>query len=187
MARYSFLTSAARGRASSPSRASSSERASLMPPALPRPPTGTWALTAMGPSFANAVAASSGLRATTPGGMVMPRDARTSLAWYSRSFNCRSRGHLEGAGSLRLPRVVVPALAEATLERRAADHDDAADHEHHDDDQREAAADENRGQGGVAPLRSDRRADGPPGGSVPVLQAVVGDPAPLRVLVRHES
>src|SRR5213593_4314702 len=158
-----------------------------MPPALPRPPTGTWALTAMGPSFAKAVAASSGLRAAAPGGMGMPRDARTSFAWYSRSFNCRSRGRVEGAGSRRLPRVVVPALAEAPLERRAADHDDAADHEHDDDDEREAAADEHRGLGGVAPLRSDRRADGPPGGSVPVLHAGVGDPAPLRVLVRHAS
>src|SRR5437588_6017976 len=67
-------------------RASSALRASLIPPALPRPPTGTWAFTASGPIFSNAAAASSALRATTPGGIGMPSDARTSLAWYSRSF-----------------------------------------------------------------------------------------------------
>jgi len=33
-----------------------------------------------------ASAASSGVFATLPGGMAMPKEARTSLAWYSRSF-----------------------------------------------------------------------------------------------------
>ena len=68
-------------------RASSAVLASLMPPALPRPPTGTCALTATGPSFSNAATASSGLRATMPGGIAMPSEDITSLAWYSRSFN----------------------------------------------------------------------------------------------------
>src|SRR6202158_4529052 len=73
-------------------RASSGELASLMPPALPRPPTGTCALTATGPSSRQAAAASSGVRATLPGGMGMPSEARTSLAWYSRSFKSAGRG-----------------------------------------------------------------------------------------------
>src|SRR5579859_2036456 len=68
------------------SAASSGVFASLMPPALPRPPTGTWAFTATGPISRQAAAASSGVRATFPGGMAMPKEARTSLAWYSRSF-----------------------------------------------------------------------------------------------------
>src|SRR5258708_4242899 len=67
-------------------RASSGVWASLMPPALPRPPTGTWALTATGPISRAAWAASSGVLATFPGGMAMPKEARTSLAWYSSSF-----------------------------------------------------------------------------------------------------
>src|SRR5258706_3250110 len=70
-------------------RASSGVLASLIPPALPRPPTGTWALIATGPSSAQAAAASSGVWATRPGGIGMPREARSSLAWYSRSFNSR--------------------------------------------------------------------------------------------------
>src|SRR5712692_7301534 len=70
-------------------RASSGVFASLMPPALPRPPTGTWAFIAIGPSSAHAAAASSGVCATRPGGMAIPSDASTSLAWYSRSFKSR--------------------------------------------------------------------------------------------------
>src|SRR5579859_4558400 len=70
-------------------RASSGVLASLIPPALPRPPTGTCALTATGPSCEHAAAASSGVRATRPGGIAMPSDERTSLAWYSRSFKSR--------------------------------------------------------------------------------------------------
>src|SRR5437763_2641132 len=66
--------------------ASSGVRASLMPPALPRPPTGICAFTATGPISRQAAAASSGVRATLPGGMAMPKEARTSLAWYSSSF-----------------------------------------------------------------------------------------------------
>src|SRR5205823_1079416 len=57
-----------------------------MPPALPRPPTGTWAFTATGPSSRQALSASSGVWATRPAGISIPRLARTSLAWYSSSF-----------------------------------------------------------------------------------------------------
>src|SRR5579864_1704595 len=71
------------------SRASSGVLARMMPPALPRPPTGTWALTATGPRAEHAAAASSGVRATLPGGIAMPSEARSSLAWYSRSFKSR--------------------------------------------------------------------------------------------------
>src|SRR2546427_2952864 len=71
---------------SAAARASSGVCASLMPPALPRPPTGTWALTATGPSSPHARAASSAVRATLPGGIGIPSEARTSFAWYSRSF-----------------------------------------------------------------------------------------------------
>src|SRR6202171_4309625 len=47
---------------------------------------------ATGPSSAQAAAASSGVRATLPGGMGMPSEARPSLAWYSRSFKSAGRG-----------------------------------------------------------------------------------------------
>src|SRR5229473_6407308 len=70
-------------------RASAGALASLMPPALPRPPTGTWALTATGPRSAQAAAASSGVRATLPAGIAIPSVDSTSFAWYSRSFKSR--------------------------------------------------------------------------------------------------
>src|SRR5438445_2632314 len=70
-------------------RASSGVAASLMPPALPRPPSGTWALTAAGPSSAQAAAASSGVCATLPAGIAIPSVDSTSFAWYSRSFKSR--------------------------------------------------------------------------------------------------
>src|SRR5438067_13843494 len=122
-------------------RASSAEPASLMPPALPRPPTGTCALTATGPSLANAAAASSGLRATTPGGIAMPSEASTSLAWYSRSFTTlRSRRGVEGARLLRA--AVRVTVAERTLHVRAVEEGHReADDDHQHDDEREAATD----------------------------------------------
>src|SRR5438874_2386154 len=88
-------------------RASPALLTSLIPPALPRPPTGTWAFTASGPSFSNAAAASSGLRATTPGGIGIPSEASTSLAWYSRSFM--------GSSILSQGDVAVPTRAAAPL------------------------------------------------------------------------
>src|SRR4029077_19998284 len=163
-------------------RASSAVCASLMPPAFPRPPTGTCAFTATGPSLAYAAAASSGVRATAPGGTAMPSHDRTSLAWYSRSFTLLRR--LERAGRLRVLRVVVPAVADALSERGAVDQDNSADHEHDHDDQRKSAADENRRQRGDA-ATCGRLADRPPHRSVPVLQAVIGDPCSIRVLSRH--
>src|SRR5438270_5501614 len=165
-------------------RASSSLRASLMPPALPRPPTGTCALTATGPSLRNASAASSGSRATAPGGMAMPSEARISLAWYSRSFTPPPSSR-ERARSGRAVLVVVPAFAEALPELRAVDQDDAADTEHDDDDEREPTADQDRRQRNAAAPRRRLSRDRAPGVPVPVEVTVVGDPAPLRVLVRH--
>src|SRR5438093_12955217 len=163
-------------------RASSAEPASLMPPALPRPPTGTCALTATGPSLANAAAASSGLRATTPGGIAMPSEARTSLAWYSRSFTLRRR--VEGAGQVRVP--VRVAVAEPALKVGAVEHEDGqADPEQKHDDQREPAADQHRGHRRNPPALPRLRAYRPPRVAVPVLEPVLRDPAALRVLPWH--
>src|SRR6202521_3653827 len=131
-------------------RASSGDFTSLMPPALPRPPTGTCALTATGPSSAQAFAASSGVRATLPGGIGMPSDARTSLAWYSRSFTTcpdwlwnellSRRGRRERANEVGVAAGI--AVAEAALEVGIADdgkHRDDAEQEDHD--QGDTAAD----------------------------------------------
>src|SRR2546421_2742614 len=144
-------------------RASSAVFASLIPPAFPRPPTGTCALTATGPSFEKAAAASSALRATMPGGMAMPREARTSLAWYSRSFTRLGRRGVEWTGSAGLLRVVLPAVAEAPLEVGVGHDDDAADHQQQDDHQAKAASDQNRGQRDASPARLSLHTDWSPG------------------------
>src|ERR1700746_592730 len=163
---------------SAAARASSGVRASLMPPALPRPPTGTCAFTATGPSRAHAAAASSGVCATPPGGTAMPSAARISLAWYSRSFTLLRR--LQRTGCLRVLRVVVPAVAETLAEGAAGDQEDTADDEDDDDDERESAADQDRRQ------RRDSAASGlsdrSPRRPIPVLQSVIGDPCSVRVL-----
>src|SRR3979409_2593707 len=101
-------------------RASSGVFASLIPPALPRPPTGTCALTATGPSSEHAAAASSGVRATLPGGIGMPSEASTSLAWYSRSFKSGVSVWRYGNSqrNVAVPARAVPALlAERDLQR----------------------------------------------------------------------
>src|SRR5437867_3079392 len=64
-------------------RASSSESAGLIPPALPRPPTRTCALTMQGSGGSTT---SSGLEAVTPRGIGMPYRAKVSFALYSRNF-----------------------------------------------------------------------------------------------------
>src|SRR3989442_15768799 len=122
-------------------RASSAVFASLMPPALPRPPTGICALTATGPSLEKAATASSGVRATMPGGIGMPSEARTSLAWYSRSFKCLGRGGVEWARRGGFSWVGLPAGAEALLGRRVVEQDDATDYPHQDHDESAAAPD----------------------------------------------
>ena len=76
----------ARMRAASRS-ASSGVSTTAIPPALPRPPIGTCALTATRPSSRAAAAASDGVRANRPSGMGMPAAANCCFAWYSRSFN----------------------------------------------------------------------------------------------------
>src|SRR6266550_2507602 len=140
--------------------ASSGVRASLIPPALPRPPTGTCALTATGPSLAHAAAASSALRTTSPGGIAMPSEARTSLAWYSRSFT--SGCGVEWAIQV-LVVVAVPAVAEGVLEVRAVQRKHGqADAEDEDDHERKSAADQDRRKRRDAPAGSCLRADRPP-------------------------
>src|SRR3989442_6770318 len=166
-------------------RASSAVCASLMPQASPRPRTGSCALPATGLSLKKAATASSGVRATMPGGIGMPSEARTSLAWYSRSFKCLGRGGVEWARRGGFSWVVLPAVAEALLERRVVDQDDATDYQHQDHDECEAAPDQDGGGGdapapprGLCPAR-------PPRAAVPILQAVVGNPTAPGVLRRH--
>src|SRR5688500_12363242 len=63
---------------------SSGVEASFTPPALPRPPVLTWALTTTGwPNFAAMAWASAGLVATSPGSTGTPWAAKRSFAWYS--------------------------------------------------------------------------------------------------------
>ena len=54
--------------------------ASLMPPALPRLPVGTCALTTHGPIARAAASASSGVRASAPSGVAMPAARNSGLA-----------------------------------------------------------------------------------------------------------
>src|SRR5438552_15723733 len=126
-------------------RASSAVFASLMPPAFPRPPTGTCALTATGPSFEKAAPASSALRAIMPGGIAMPRDPSTSFAWYSRSFKRLWRGGVEWAGRAGCLGVVLRTVVEAPLEAGVAHEDYAADHDKQDDHQSNPASAQTRG------------------------------------------
>src|SRR5215475_2035422 len=68
-------------------RASSDVRASLMPPAFPRLPAGTCALTTQGPIFVAAVAASAAVLQSIPRSVGMPAAFRTSdLAACSSKF-----------------------------------------------------------------------------------------------------
>ena len=67
------------------SAASSGLRAILTPPALPRPPVFTWALTTTTgvPSSAAAARASSGVVAVMPRSTGTPYASKMSRAWYS--------------------------------------------------------------------------------------------------------
>ena len=65
------------------SKASSAVLASLTPPALPRPPALTCALTTQGPIFSAAARASSAVVTTTPSVVFTPCLAKSSFAWYS--------------------------------------------------------------------------------------------------------
>src|SRR3954447_11613275 len=70
--------------ASALSPASPGVSANFTPPALPRPPVFTWALTTTGvPSRSAAARASAAVDATTPGSTGTPWAAKSSLAWYS--------------------------------------------------------------------------------------------------------
>src|SRR6266545_7313196 len=71
--------------------------ASLTPPALPRPPACTWALTTTLPPSLDAIAlACAGVSATSPFGTGTPNSRRMALAWYSWIF----MGGLALAGDL---------------------------------------------------------------------------------------
>src|SRR6185295_2650303 len=65
------------------SKASSGVLASFTPPALPRPPALTCALTTQKPYFSAASRASSGVVTTVPRVVVTPCLAKSSFAWYS--------------------------------------------------------------------------------------------------------
>src|SRR5688572_10062546 len=72
--------------------ASSALSASFTPPALPRPPVFTCALTTTGAAISRAMAsACSGVSATPPGSTGTPCEANTSRAWYSRRSTNRHR------------------------------------------------------------------------------------------------
>ncbi len=74
------------------SRASSGVLASFTPPALPRPPVCTCALTTTAPPSCRAIcSACSGVVATSPMGTGIPCAARSSLAWYSCMFTASVR------------------------------------------------------------------------------------------------
>jgi hypothetical protein len=73
--------------------ASSGVRASLMPPALPRPPISTCALTTTGlPSRSATAFAPAGVLTTSPCGVGTPKSLRICFAWYSCSFIVGSCG-----------------------------------------------------------------------------------------------
>src|SRR5215211_2660542 len=77
--------------------ASAGDLATLTPPALPRPPVCTCALTTTGPPAPRAIrATSSGFVATVPGFVGIPYPASNSPAWYSWIF--MQRGTPQGAG-----------------------------------------------------------------------------------------
>src|SRR5438876_11632563 len=81
--------------------------------------------------------------------------------------------------------VVLPAVAEALLERRVVDQDDATDYQHQDHDECEAAPDQDGGEGDAPATRRALGTERPPRAAVPILQAVVGNPTALGVLRRH--
>src|SRR5216117_1615632 len=67
--------------------AAAGSSASLMPPALPRPPACTCALTTTLPLSRSAIArACAGVSATSPFGTATPNSRNSALAWYSWIF-----------------------------------------------------------------------------------------------------
>ena len=89
--------------------ASSTVRASLTPPALPRPPVLTWALTTTSSLPASrrdcaALRASSGVVATAPSSTGTPCWRNRFLAWYSyRSMQLILSGHVDGLRAGQAP------------------------------------------------------------------------------------
>src|SRR5213594_2888855 len=92
--------------------ASSGVPTTFTPPALPRPPAATWALSAtLPPSSSAARRASPGAATTRPAGTGMPQRANSSLPWCSNRSN-------QPSGSGRLVRLHVFARNDATTEDR---------------------------------------------------------------------
>ncbi len=81
---HQALDASCRGSSRRAALASAGVLASLTPPALPRPPAWTWALTTTVPPMRRAMAsASDGVEATSPSGMGMPAALSSARAWYS--------------------------------------------------------------------------------------------------------
>src|SRR5439155_303874 len=81
--------------------ASDGDLATLMPPAFPRPPACTCALTATDAPIAfAALSASSGVVARRPSGIGMPARWRICFAWYSWTFTPRWRLYRPSYGSV---------------------------------------------------------------------------------------
>src|SRR3954454_5363336 len=79
--------------------ASAGSSASLTPPAFPRPPVSTWALTTTcPPSSCAAARASSGVRATRPSETGIPNCAKSCLPWYSKRSIGRAADYRRDSG-----------------------------------------------------------------------------------------
>src|SRR3954453_1213600 len=107
--------------------ASSGLSASLTPPALPRPPTFTCALTTTGAEMSRAMASAwSGVSATPPGSTGTPCEANRSRAWYSKRSTNRHRisrvtrpPHRRGDGwEASQPRLTPPGASRWSDRRR---------------------------------------------------------------------
>src|SRR5438270_9403131 len=93
-----------------------------MPPALPRPPTCTWALTTTGyPTRLAWATASSTVSATPPGDTGMPQRAKYCLPWYSNRSICSE--FRERLGACAVPRMVVDYTRSAWANRIASEVD----------------------------------------------------------------
>ena len=107
--------------------------ASFTPPAFPRPPVSTWALTTTGPpSSAAAARASSALNATRPAETGMPYLARSSFPWCSyrstarQSIQARDRAYSAAvpiADQLTLARIACAPLVVVLFSVNFSRHD----------------------------------------------------------------
>src|SRR5512144_805377 len=92
--------------------------ASFTPPALPRPPACTWALTTTRPPSRSAIArAWTGVSATSPLGTGTPNSFRMALPWYSWIFMRSGRRLLVAADLPDDPHDRVEAVGHPLLQR----------------------------------------------------------------------